>query len=100
MPEISRAAVDVWIRRFRRIYATNTAGLATLADTAAADAAEYVTFTSTSEDGSSAAGVITGNRLEILAAAEELLGDALFMAGISQPRSRMIAPDFSRSWPT
>ena len=99
MPEISRSAVDVWVRRFRRIYASNTTALATLADTVAGDAAEFVTFTSTSEDGSAASGVITGNKLEILAAAEELLADALFMAGITQPRPRVITPDFRGARP-
>jgi len=99
MPEPSRTAVEIWKTRFRRKFATDTAGLATFADSIAGDAAEVVTFTSTSEDGSAASGVITGNKLELLSAAEELLADPLFMAGIAQPRRRLISPDYTRCSP-
>ncbi len=100
MPDLNRNNVATWKLRLRRKFATDTAGLATLSDSIAAEAAEFVTFTSTSEDGSSAAGVITGNKMEILTAIEELLGDQLFMAGVTQPASRMSIPDFSQCSPT
>lgn len=99
MPEPSRANITTWKLRFRRKYAGDVAGLTTLADELAAEAGEFVTFTSTTEEGQSASGVITGNKMEMLTAAEELLGDPLFTAGISQPRPRIMIPDFSQSRP-
>lgn len=69
--------------------------LAALADVWAADAAETVSFTSASIEGGTASGVITGNRLELLQAAEELLADPLFLAGINAQPSRAWIPDFT-----
>lgn len=97
MPVINRSHVEVWKSRFRRKYAADTAALGTLCDEIAAEAGEMVTFTSTSEDGESAGAVVTGNKMEMLAACEELLGDPLFMAGLTQPRPRILQPDFSRA---
>lgn len=69
--------------------------LAALADVWAADAAETVSFTSASIEGGTASGVITGNRLELLQAAEELLTEPLFLAGINAQPSRAWSPDYS-----
>jgi hypothetical protein len=73
--EPNRANVEVWKRRFRRKFAANLSGLQSLADEIAADASESVTFTTTSLEGGNAAGVITGNKMEMLAAAEELISE-------------------------
>jgi hypothetical protein len=99
MPSLSRPNVAVWKLRFRRKYLSNPAALETLSDEVAGEAGEMVTFTSHSEDGSSAGAVVTGNKLEMLAAIEELLDDSRFMSGIAEQRSRVWAPDFSQSTP-
>lgn len=96
MAEISRVNVEVWKRNFRRKY--DVPGLRTLADSIASEAGELVTITSSSLEGGSGSGVVTGNKLEMLAAAEELLGEldatAATAAGNAQPL-RMIYPQFS-----
>lgn len=100
MPEISRANVETWKLRFRRKYpVAQVAALRTLADTIADEAGEVVTITSSNMEGGSASGQITGNKLEMLTAAEELLADPLYLAGITSKRPRVWAPDFSRSAP-
>jgi hypothetical protein len=73
MPDINRPNVDVWRSRFRRLYSADLAALEALSDTLAAEAGELVTITSTQMEGSAGSGVITGNKLEMLAAVEELL---------------------------
>jgi len=75
MPEVSRVNIDVWKRRFRRKYASNLAGLSTLSDEIASEAGEVVTITATNMEGGSGSGVVTGNKLEMLAAVEELLSE-------------------------
>ena len=77
------------------VQTSGPAQLAALADIWAADAAETVTFTQAQIEGGGATGMITGNRLELLAAAEELLMDPLFLAGINAPLPRTIQPDFT-----
>jgi len=77
------------------VQLSGPAQLAALADTWAADAAETVTFTGATIEGGSGTGVVTGSRLELLAAAEELLADPMFLAGINTPLPRTIQPDFS-----
>lgn len=95
----NRANIEIWKTRLRRKFAVDLAGLAALADAAADEAGEVVTFTQTTVEGGSAAGVVTGNKLEIMAAAEELLADPLFSAGITARRPRVIIPDFRTSSP-
>ena len=95
---LSRTAVEVWKMRFRRLYAATPelrAALDALTAAWAADAAETVSFTQTTLEGGMASGIITGNRLELLMAAEELLADPMFLAGISQAPSRMVIPDYT-----
>lgn len=97
MAQLNRTAVEVWKMRFRRLY-TGAGGADTLAALTtdwAADASETVSFTQTTLEGGSAAGVVTGNRLELLMAAEELLCDPMFVAGVNQPAPRVIQPDYS-----
>lgn len=73
MPDLNSARVATWKQRFRRKYATDLPGLRTLSDTIAAEAGEVVTITSTSMEGGAGAGVVTGNKLEMLAAVEDVL---------------------------
>lgn len=75
MPEINLANVEVWKRRFRRKYATDVEGLKTLSDQIASEAGEVVTITQSNMEGGSASGVITGNKLEMLAAAEDIIAE-------------------------
>ena len=98
MAQINRTAIEIWKMRFRRLYSATEelrATLAALTTEWASDAAELVTFTQAQMEGGGASGQITGNRLEVLAAAEELLMDPLFLAGINAPLPRTIQPDYT-----
>ena len=99
MPSFNRSAVEVWKLRFRRLYTGNSAALAALTADWASDASEVVSFTSVNLEGGAASGVVTGNRLELLAAAEELLADPVFLAGVNAQAPRVIIPDFSACQP-
>ena len=71
MAEISRMNMQVWKANFRRTK--TVVELRALANSLAADAGETVTITATGMDGGNASGSVTGNKLEMLAAVEELL---------------------------
>jgi hypothetical protein len=96
MAEISQTNVQVWKKTFRRTKTVSE--LRSLATALASEAAEVVTITSTSMEGGAAAGTVTGNKLELLAAVEELLaeqdGDAAAATAAGAPL-RMIYPAFS-----
>lgn len=100
MPEVSRTQIEIWKRRFRRKFTENVEGLETLSDQIAAEAGEVVTFTSTSEDGESAGGVVTGNKLEMLAAVEELIFELDPPETPPPAYSRVIMPDYRMANPT
>lgn len=90
--DLNRPNVDVWRLRFRRIYSADLPGLRTLSDQIASEAGEMVTITSTQMEGSAGAGVVTGNKLEMLAAAEELLLE--LDAAVVKPAARGIVMQF------
>ena len=96
MASVDRQNIEAWKLRFRRKFtgAEGIAALDALSDTWAADAAEVVTFTSGTMEGGQASGMLTGNKMEVLTAAEELLSDPLFLAGITAPMPRVIQPDY------
>ncbi|XHR27540.1 MAG: hypothetical protein ACFUZC_16540 [Chthoniobacteraceae bacterium] len=75
MPTINRSNVEVWKRNFRRKYSGDLPTLRTLADTISAEAGEMVTITQSQFEGGSGTGIVTGNKLEMLAAVEELLAE-------------------------
>ncbi len=95
MAEISRVNVEVWKMRLGRKYATDLPGLKTLSDAIAADASEVVTITATGMDGGNASGAITGNKLEMLSACEELIRARDTGADGSDTPLRMIYPTFA-----
>lgn len=95
MAEISRTNMLVWKANFRRTK--SVVELRALATSLAADAGETVTITATGMDGGNASGAVTGNKLEMLAAVEELLSEldetAAETAAAGAPL-RMIYPTF------
>jgi hypothetical protein len=91
--DLNRANVEVWKRRFLRLYSANLAGLKTLADSFASEASETVTLTNFGEDGQSGGGIITGNKMELLAAAEELI-EELETQPAPQPTARGLVMQF------
>ena len=97
MPDLNRPNVEAWKRRFRRVYAANLAGLKTLSDTIAGEAGEMVTFTMASMEGGQASGVGTGNKIEMLTAAEEVISelDAATVGAGAAPL-RVIYPRFGQ----
>lgn len=97
MPEISRVNVEVWKMRLGRKYATDLPGLKTLSDSIAAEASEVVTITGSGMDGGNANGVITGNKLEMLSACEELIRARDTGGAGGDTPLRMIYPRFEIS---
>lgn len=98
--ETSRTNVEIWKSRFLRKYTasgvTDVTSLRTLSDEIAAEAGEMITINQTGMEAGSGAGILTGNKMEMLMAVEELLAatdpDA---ATAQQPlRSRWVSPDF------
>ena len=75
MPSASPQNIAIWKRRFRRKYASDVAGLKALADQLAAEAAETVSLTNFNEDGQSGGGVVTGNKMEMMEAAELVIAE-------------------------
>lgn len=97
MPALDQVSIGIWVQRFRRIYNGRAAELAAFSNAVAEDAAEVVTINRTSLEGQSSEGAITGNKMEILAACEQLLADTTFNPDAIRPavaRSRVILPDF------
>lgn len=99
MSAISRPNVEIWKRRFRRLYAADLPGLKALSDQIAAEAGETVTITRSVEDGNQTEGMVTGNKLEMLNAAEELITELDTAAPLPRSYSRVIIPDFSCAQP-
>lgn len=97
MPAVNTQAVAVWKRRFRRVYASDLPALVALSDEVAAEAGETVSITSASLADGATAGVVTGNKLEMLAAIEEViteLSPAEPEAPSARVQSRVWSPDF------
>jgi len=92
MPEISRLNVEVWKKHFRRTY--TAAELKTQAEAIAAEAGEMVTITQTGIEGTTGTGTVTGNKLEMLAAVEDLLAE------IDAPSARAAAAPVRVIYPT
>ncbi len=80
-------------RYLRRKYATNLAGLKTLADTVAGGAFESVTITGSGYEGGNDTGQITFEPMEYLAALEEIIAE--MDSTVPQPASMCIESDFS-----
>lgn len=99
MSEVSRPNIEIWKRRFRRLYSADLAALETLSDQIAAEAGETITINRSQEDGNVTEGILTGNKLEMLGAAEELITELDTAAPLPPSRSRCIIPDFSCARP-
>lgn len=99
MPAVNATAVVIWKRRFRRLYRADVAGLKTLAGTIAGEAGELVTVVAAGMEGANATGVVTGNKLEMLAAAEELIEELDPPAPPASVRSRVWSPDYRGAQP-
>ncbi len=88
--------MQVWKANFRRTK--NVAELRALATSLASDAGEVVTITGTGMEGGNASGAVTGNKLEMLAAVEELLlelDDTAAGAAAAGAPLRVIYPTFA-----
>lgn len=102
---VSRENVDLWKKRFFRKHTAagvvDVTALRALSDNVAAEAGELVTIIGTTMEGGGGTGQVTGNKMEMLMAVEELLENHDPEAATAeQPiRSRLISPDFSCATP-
>lgn len=101
--EVSRTNVDVWKKRFLRTNTvdgeTNFTALGTLSDAVANEAGELITINSANMEGGGGSGILTGNKMEMLMALEELLEQDPNGPITPVNRSRLVTPDFSLCQP-
>ena len=91
MADINPARVDIWRRRFARKYKDNLAGLKTLSDSLAVEAEDVVTLTNFNEDGQAGGGQVTGNKMEMLAAAEDVIAEMDDTAPVARARGLVMS---------
>jgi hypothetical protein len=95
--QINRLNVDTWKLNFRRVTGGDPGQLTTLSTAIAAEAGELISVSNLGFEGSTGSGVITGNKIEMLRAVEELLAEldaaAASAAAAAQP-VRIIYPTF------